>query len=154
MTIKNNNRLTRLNKELSDITKDPPENCSAGIANDDITHWNATILGPKDSPYENGIFRLDIFFPSNYPFEPPKIFFLTRIFHPNINSRGCICLDTINERWTPLMTISKALLSICSLLDDPNPDDPFDKDSALLYKNDIQKFRKTAKEWTERYAGV
>jgi ubiquitin-conjugating enzyme E2 D/E len=142
----------RINKELLEISTDPPENCSAGIADDNLTHWHAMIIGPKDSPYENGIFHLDIYFPSNYPFEHPKIFFTTKIFHPNINSRGHICLDTIKERWTPIMTISKALLSICSLLDDPNPDDPLDHEIARLYKTNYEKFAETAKEWTERYA--
>jgi ubiquitin-conjugating enzyme E2 D/E len=144
--------LARLGKELREMANEPPENCSAGIANDDIKHWNATILGPNNSPFENGIFRLDIFFPDNYPFKAPKIFFKTRIFHPNIDYRGRICLDIINERWTPLMTVSKALLSISSILDDPNPDDPMEPEIAKLYKEDIEKYITTAKEWTARYA--
>ena len=144
--------LTRLNKELKEMANDPPDNCSASIANDDIKHWNAIVLGPQGSPFENGIFHIDIFFPDNYPFKAPKFFFKTKIYHPNIDYRGRICLDTINERWTPLMTISKALLSISSILDDPNPDDPMEPDIARIYKDDYNRYLETAREWTIRYA--
>lgn len=144
--------LKRIQKELREIESDPPENCSAGPVGDDLTHWNATIIGPKDSNYEDGIFHLDIKFPNNYPFSHPKIFFKTKIFHPNIDYRGDICLDTIKERWSPIMNISKALLSICSLLDDPNPDDPLEPDIAHIFKTDRERYNRLAKEWTMRYA--
>ena len=144
--------IKRIQKELREIERDPPENCSAGPLGDDIRHWIATIIGPKDSNYEGGIFKLDIKFPDNYPFAHPKIFFITKIFHPNIDYRGDICLDTIKERWTPIMNISKALLSICSLLDDPNPDDPLEPSIARIYKTDREKYNELAKEWTLRYA--
>lgn len=149
----NSNLMKRIARELKEITENPPDNCSAGpITEDNMTHWIATIIGPKDSPYENGLFHLDIFFPPEYPFKKPSIFFKTRIFHPNIDSRGRICLDTINERWSPIFTISKALLSICSLLDDPNPDDPFNPDAADLYKKDRKKYIETVTEWVNIYA--
>lgn len=113
--------LRRINKELQDLKNDPPLQCSAGPAGDDLFHWTATIMGPNDSPYQGGVFFLNILFPTDYPFKPPKITFTTKIYHPNINSAGGICLDILNKQWSPALTISKLLLSICSLLCDPNP---------------------------------
>ena len=86
--------------------------------------FQATILGPTDSPFEGGVFFLNIHFPTDYPFKPPKFAFTTRIYHPNINSNGAICLDILRSQWSPALTVAKVLLSICSLLCDPNPDDP------------------------------
>ena len=138
--------------ELIDLGKDPPANCSAGPVGDDMFHWQATIMGPDDSPYSGGVFFLDIHFPADYPFKPPKVHFTTRIYHCNINSNGGICLDILKDQWSPALTISKVLLSICSLLTDPNPDDPLVPDIAQLLKTDKQRHDSTAREWTSKYA--
>uniref|UniRef100_A0A5K3FWZ0 E2 ubiquitin-conjugating enzyme n=1 Tax=Mesocestoides corti TaxID=53468 RepID=A0A5K3FWZ0_MESCO len=144
--------LKRITKELSDLSRDPPAQCSAGPSGDDMFHWQATIMGPSDSPFDGGVFFLNIHFPTDYPFKPPKITFITKIYHPNINSDGNICLDILRNQWSPALTISKVLLSICSLLTDPNPDDPLDPNIARVYKTDRQKYDRTAKEWTRKYA--
>ena len=144
--------LKRLQKELKEINKDPPVNCSAGPVNDNIMKWSATIIGPEKTPYEGGIFRLTILFNQDYPFKPPKVKFDTRIFHPNINSHGSICLDILNKSWSPALTVSKLLLSISSLLSDPNPDDPLDIKSADLYNNNIEEFNKMARAYTLNHA--
>ena len=144
--------IKRLKKELLEIQKDPPVNWSAGIIDDDINTWDATIIGPEKTPYENGMFKLTIVFPETYPFKPPKVKFETRIFHPNINSYGSICLDILNKSWSPALTVSKLLLSISSLLSDPNPDDPLDVKSADLYNNNIEEFNKVAKQYTTSHA--
>jgi len=115
-------------------------------------HWQATIMGPEDSPYSGGVFFLDIQFPADYPFKPPKVHFTTRIYHCNINSNGGICLDILKDQWSPALTISKVLLSICSLLTDPNPDDPLVPDIAQLLKTDKARHDSTAREWTSKYA--
>lgn len=135
------------------MKKDPPFSCSAGpVDSSDLYHWQATIGGPEDSPYEGGLFFLNIHFPVDYPFKPPKVSFATRIYHPNINSHGSICLDILKDQWSPALTISKVLLSISSLLTDANPDDPLVPEIAHIYKTDINKFRATAREWTKKYA--
>jgi ubiquitin-conjugating enzyme E2 D/E len=145
--------LKRIQKELIDLGKDPPANCSAGpIDEKDQYHWQATIMGPDDSPYAGGVFFLNIHFPTDYPFKPAKINFTTRIYHPNINSNGSICLDILKEQWSPALTISKVLLSISSLLTDPNPDDPLVPEIAQIFKSDRTKYEATAKEWTRKYA--
>jgi ubiquitin-conjugating enzyme E2 D len=144
--------LKRLQKELQEIQQDPPENCSAGMTNDDVYHWTATIFGPPNSPYEGGIFSLHIEFSQSYPFKPPKFQFATRIYHPNINRQGHICLDILKEQWSPALTIAKVLLSICSLLDDPNPHDPLEPDIAQEYIEERERFIVNAQDWTRRYA--
>ncbi len=144
--------LKRIQKELRDLEKEPPSNCSAGPHNSDLYHWRGTIMGPPDSPYSNGVFCLDIHFPSEYPFKPPKLKFDTKIYHPNINSNGSICLDILSSEWSPALTITKVLLSISSLLTEPNPDDPLVGSIATLYKENREAYNQTAREWTQMYA--
>eukprot|EP00042_Codosiga_hollandica_P021008 m.70848 g.70848 ORF g.70848 m.70848 type:complete len:149 (+) comp50158_c0_seq1:447-893(+) len=144
--------LKRIQRELKDIEKDPPQGCSAGPVGDDLFQWQATLMGPPDSPYAGGIFFLTITFPTDYPFKPPKIAFTTKIYHPNINAQGGICLDILKAQWSPALTISKVLLSISSLLTDANPDDPLVPDIAKLYKTDKAKYETHAREWTAKYA--
>ena len=144
----------RIKKELMDLSKDPPSTCSAGPLGDDLFHWQSTIMGPKESPYEGGIFFLNIHFPTDYPFKPPKVQFTTKIYHCNVNNNGSICLDILQSQWSPALTISKVLLSVCSLLTDPNPDDPLVPEIARLYKTDRQKHDATAKEWTRAAGSV
>ena len=142
----------RITKELEEIKKEPPSNCSAGPKNNDLLNWEATIIGPAESPYAGGIFRLTINFGDKYPFKPPKVKFMTRIYHPNINSHGSICLDILNVNWSPALTITKLLLSISSLLTDPNPNDPLDKRIAKMYLDKREEYNKIAREFTLRYA--
>jgi len=142
----------RISKELENLKADPPANCSAGPLEDDIFHWQGTRMGPTDSPYECGVFIMNIKFPADYPFKPPKVTFETKIFHPNINSSGGICLDILKDQWSPALTISKVLISICSLLCDPNPDDPLVPDIARMYVRDRDKYNRTAQLWTIQYA--
>ena len=153
LVINNTMALKRIQKELIDLGRDPPVNCSAGPTNEqDQFHWQATIMGPDDSPYTGGVFFLNIHFPPDYPFKPPKVTFTTKIYHANINSNGSICLDILKDQWSPALTISKVLLSISSLLTDPNPDDPLVPEIAHLYKNNRAQHDQTAREWTQRYA--
>ena len=114
--------LKRIQKELIDLGKDPPANCSAGpIDEKDQYHWQATIMGPDDSPYAGGVFFLNIHFPTDYPFKPPKCNFTTRIYHPNINSNGSICLDILRSQWSPALTISKVpVLQLLGILSFPS----------------------------------
>tara|TARA_B110001469_G_C9585539_1_gene290448 strand:- start:453 stop:905 length:453 start_codon:yes stop_codon:yes gene_type:complete len=142
----------RILNELKEMEKDPPSNCNAGPINNNIYCWIGSIIGPSNSPYSGGLFELKIIFPNNYPFKPPSIKFNTPIYHPNINKLGNICLDILTTNWSPALTIIKVLLSISSLLTDPNPQDPLDKKIANIYLNDIEQYKKNARNYTIRYA--
>lgn len=112
----------RIQKELDDLQSESPSYCSAGpVDPEDLFQWQASIMGPPDSPYEGDDFSLLIHFPSNYPFEPPKVVFTTSICHPKIDTSGKVCLDILQNSWSPAQTISNVLDSILSLLRDPNP---------------------------------
>jgi len=142
----------RIKKELEDIQKDPPAGCTAGPVDGDLYNWEGIIFGPSDSPYSGGIYKLSIRFPTDYPFTHPHIQFKTRIYHPNINAAGGICLDILKNQWSPALTVSKVLLSILSLLTDPNAEDPLVPDIATLYKQNRSAYDATAREWTFLYA--
>ena len=144
--------LKRINKELKDLTEDPPANCSAGPQGDDLFDWIATIMGPEGTPYHGGLFFLRINFPTDYPFKAPKIAFTTPIYHCNVNRNGGICLDILKTQWSPALTVSKVLLSITSLLSDPNPDDPLMPEIAKLYKSNRAKHDINARESTMKHA--
>jgi len=147
--------IRRLKKEWSDIHHEiekSKESMNVVLVNDDLTHWNAVIKGPVDSPYDNGKFSLDITFPTEYPFKPPVIKFFNKIYHPNISTSGAICLDILKDQWSPALSVFKVLLSISSLMADPNPNDPLSPDVAAVYKNNRELYIKTAKEWTLQYA--
>ena len=143
----------RIHNEHKEMIKNPPANCSAGpVSDSDIFSWNATIMGPDNSPYQGGIFYLKIDFPSDYPFKPPKVRFTTKIYHCNINATGGICLDILKDEWSPALTISQVLLSICSLMDDANPNDPLVSEIADLLQKNKPLHDANAREWTIKYA--
>ena len=145
--------LRRLQREYADIQADPPANCTAGpVSPDDLFKWEAMIFGPDASPFQGGVFNLSISFPSEYPFKPPIITFKTKIYHPNINAAGGICLDILKGQWSPALSISKVLLSILSLLTDANPNDPLVPEIADIYKRDRATYDSKAREWTRLYA--
>ncbi|KAK6090642.1 hypothetical protein P3W45_000365 [Vairimorpha bombi] len=146
------NKNKRLLSEARSMSVEPPPGCSAGPKNpNELDKWNAFILGPPGSPYEGGLFELEITFPPDYPFKPPKVYFNTKIFHCNIFNRE-ICLDILKNEWSPALTIDKVLLSLIALLQDPNPDDPLYKDAADLYKQNRTEFNRKAREWTRLHA--
>lgn len=146
--------LTRINKELRIIQDEANENVSAGPCGDNIYEWDAMIIGPTKTPYEGGMFKLKIYFPTDYPYKAPKVIFITKIYHPNINTAGIICLDILKTQWSPALTVSKVLLSVCSLLNDPNPNDPLMPEIAKQYVDNKVAYEKAARDWTVRFASI
>jgi ubiquitin-conjugating enzyme E2 E len=146
------NKNTRILTEMNLMAKEPPPGCSAGPINaDELNQWYAVITGPPGTVYEGGMFELEIKFHASHPFKPPAVTFKTRIFHCNIFEKN-ICLDILKSQWSPALTIDKVLLSIVSLLQDPNPNDPLNREAAELYINDRAEYNRKAKEWVRLYA--
>ena len=145
--------IKRLQRELQEIKKNPPSNCSADvISSNDISKWKAQIYGPKDTPFEGGTFNLELFFGKEYPFKAPTVKFTTRVYHPNISRNGEICLDILKSQWSPALSVQKVLLSVCSLLTDPNPSDPLVTEAANLYISNQTKYNERVKEYVKEYA--
>ncbi|KAL0905154.1 hypothetical protein M5K25_027338 [Dendrobium thyrsiflorum] len=148
---------SRVQKELVECNRDT---AISGVSIDlhdgaNLTHLCGSISGPLGTPYEGGTFIIDIQLPSDYPFEPPKMQFITRVWHPNISSQnGAICLDILKDQWSPALTLKTALLSLQALLSAPAPDDPQDAVVAQQYLRDYQKFVGTARHWTETFAKI
>lgn len=114
--------------------------------------FSVVILGPTESPYSGGKFKLELFLPEDYPMAAPKVRFLTRIYHPNIDRLGRICLDILKEKWSPALQIRTVLLSIQALLSAPNPDDPLNNEAAELWKSNEASAIRTAMQWTTTHA--
>ncbi|XP_020579950.1 ubiquitin-conjugating enzyme E2-17 kDa-like [Phalaenopsis equestris] len=142
----------RIQRELKEYEKESTTTWGYVIEPEDMFLWRARIEGPADSPYAGGFFSLSINFPTLYPLKPPQVTFKTKVFHPNIDENGRICLDILNDQWSPALRISKVLLSISSLLTDPNPDDPLEPEIAHVYKTDRAKYDAIARSWTQQFA--
>mmetsp|Transcript_11948 Transcript_11948/g.14458 ORF Transcript_11948/g.14458 Transcript_11948/m.14458 type:complete len:199 (+) Transcript_11948:17-613(+) len=144
----------RLKKELSECQKDTSSGITVSTI-EEFRHLEGIIKGPDSTPYDGGVFKVDIVIPDGYPFEPPKMKFMTKIWHPNISSQtGAICLDILKDKWSPALTIKTALLSLQALLCAAEPDDPQDAEVANMYKSNRELFNQTARFWTDTYAAV
>ena len=144
----------RLAKELKRISEEADDGMySAGPKGDDMMEWEGTILGPEGTPYEGGIFQLELAFPPEYPFKPPKVKFLTRVYHMNVDSNGGICLGILKgDNWSPATKMPDLMKQIHQLFSEPNPSDPLEAEIAQLYSEDKDKHDATAKEMTQKYA--
>jgi ubiquitin-protein ligase len=125
---------------------------SAYMDEDQPTKWKVIFFGPSDSGFENGVFKLNIDFKGKYPFEPPTCVFETKIYHPNIDSYGRICLDILKTNWSPALSVAKLVLSIISLLTDPNPNSPLNGEAAQLYLHNKEAYINKQIEYTKKYA--
>ncbi|XP_045464577.1 ubiquitin-conjugating enzyme E2-22 kDa isoform X1 [Harmonia axyridis] len=147
----------RIKREFKEVIKsEEVAKCAIRVEllNDSFTELRGEIAGPPDTPYEGGTFVLEIKVPETYPFNPPKVRFVTKIWHPNISSvTGAICLDILKDQWAAAMTLRTVLLSLQALLSAAEPDDPQDAVVAKQYKENNEMFQMTARHWTNVYAG-
>ncbi|CEL11646.1 ubiquitin-conjugating enzyme/RWD-like protein [Aspergillus pseudodeflectus] len=151
------NRTRRIAKEIADIRADTHSQITAEPVGDedDITHLRGSFPGPPGTAYEGGTFKVDIRIPTEYPFRPPVMKFVTKVWHPNVSSQtGAICLDTLSSAWSPILTIKAALLSLQSLLSTPEPKDPQDAEVAGMLLRNPKEFNRVAREWAAQYAGA
>lgn len=118
----------------------------------DLTEWTAYLPGPEDSPYYGYIYPLSIQIPDNFPMRPPLINFKIKVYHPNVGSGGSICLDILGEQWSPVLTLPKIILSISSLLTDPNPKSPLNSSAGRKYQVDYESFCEEVKSFALKYA--
>ncbi|EHH50653.1 ubiquitin-conjugating enzyme E2 T isoform X1 [Macaca nemestrina] len=149
-------RASRLKRELHMLATEPPPGITCWQDKDQMDDLRAQILGGANTPYEKGVFKLEVIIPERYPFEPPQIRFLTPIYHPNIDSAGRICLDVLKlppkGAWRPSLNIATVLTSIQLLMSEPNPDDPLMADISSEFKYNKPVFLKNARQWTEKHA--
>ena len=109
--------------------------------------------GPPQTPYQNGIFLFSIIFPEDYPFKPPKFIFKTKIFHPNISEDGKVSIDILQAQWSPILShFNSIILSVQSILNQPNPNDFLNKEAAKLFIENKEKYEETVIEYTKKYA--
>ena len=142
----------RIEKEIREMKKNEPY--YAEPDENDTSQWNGYVLGPEDTVYEGGKFLLTIVLPSDYPFSAPTVQFKTPVYHPNISESGAVCIDILKDQWSPALTLHAVLVSITSLLSDPNPDDPLVTTIAHQYIHNRKEFYKSARENTQKYAIV
>lgn len=142
----------RIIKETQRLMEEPVPGISAAPDDSNARYFHVIVAGPKDSPFEGGLFKLELFLPDDYPMSAPKVRFVTKIYHPNVDKLGRICLDILKDKWTPALQIRTVLLSIQALLSAPNPDDPLANDVAQTWKTDEARAIDTAKQWTRLYA--
>lgn len=147
-------RAKRIMKEMQAVKDDPAAKINLEFVNEsDIHHLKGSFQGPPGTPYEGGLFIVDIEVPMEYPFKPPKMKFDTKVYHPNVSSvTGAICLDILKNAWSPVITLKSALISLQALLQSPEPNDPQDAEVAQHYLRDKESFNKTAALWTKLYA--
>lgn len=147
-------RVKRIAKELEECRQDSKSGVSLELVNEsDLTHLTGYFKGPPGTPYEGGLFKVDINIPNEYPFKPPVMKFTSKIYHPNISSvTGAICLDILKDAWTPILTLKSSLISLQSLLQSPEPNDPQDAEVAKHYISNKKSFDDTAAYWTKVYA--
>lgn len=139
-------RITNTTKRMQ---LDAPSGVSASPLPDNVMTWNAVIIGPAETPFEDGTFKLVLQFDEQYPNKPPNVKFISEMFHPNVYASGELCLDILQNRWSPTYDVSSILTSIQSLLNDPNISSPANVEAANLYKDHRSQYIKRVRETVE-----
>ncbi|KAK9703991.1 Ubiquitin-conjugating enzyme E2 2 [Basidiobolus ranarum] len=140
----------RLMRDFKRLQQDPPGGVFGAPCSDNIMIWNAVIFGPTDTPFEDGTFKLVLQFDESYPNKPPVVKFISKMFHPNVYANGELCLDILQNRWSPTYDVSAILTSIQSLFNDPNPNSPANAEAAQLYRENRKEYIRRVRETVEK----
>ncbi|KAF5957625.1 hypothetical protein HYC85_004850, partial [Camellia sinensis] len=140
----------RLMRDFKRLQQDPPAGISGAPQDNNITIWNAVIFGPDDTPWDGGTFKLTLQFTEDYPNKPPTVRFVSRMFHPNIYADGSICLDILQNQWSPIYDVAAILTSIQSLLCDPNPNSPANSEAARMFSENKREYNRRVREIVEQ----
>lgn len=160
--------LRRLMAEYKQLTRNPPDGITAGpIDEENFFEWEAVILGPEGTCFEGGVFTAKLTFPPDYPLSPPKMQFTNEIFHPNIYQDGRVCISILHapgidpmgyesssERWSPVQSVEKVLLSVISMLAEPNDESGANVDAAKMWREDRKKFNEIADKLVRKSLGL
>lgn len=148
-----NHSLKCIKRQYISIIKNPDPLFSIELT-DDIFRWNLLIFGPPNTIFENGIFRAKMVFPKDFPNSPPVVSFLDNLYHPNIYQDGRVCISILHdgndqygyesqsERWNPTHSVNSIILSIISMLDNPNFESPANVDASVLCRDNYPKYKK------------
>lgn len=136
----------RIMRDLHVLYKSNSDSLFATPLENDILTWVSIIYGPKNTDYENGTFCLILQFSENYPQTPPSVRFISTMFHPNIYTDGRLCLDILNNKWTPTYDAFSILMCIQSLLSDPNSNSPANVEAADIFEQNIELYKKRVKD--------
>ncbi|CAA3027676.1 Ubiquitin-conjugating enzyme E2 2 [Olea europaea subsp. europaea] len=140
----------RLMRDFKRLQQDPPAGISGAPQDNNIMFWNAVIFGPDDTPWDGGTFKLTLQFTEDYPNKPPIVRFVSRMFHPNIYADGSICLDILQNQWSPIYDVAAILTSIQSLLCDPNPNSPANSEAARMFSENKREYNRRVREIVEQ----
>jgi len=143
---------SRIQKETQRMLQKPDPGISATPTENNLRYFNVVIAGPQDSAYDGGVYKLELFLPEEYPMTPPKVRFLTKIYHPNVDRLGRICLDILKDKWSPALQIRTVLISIQALMSAPNPDDPLNNEAAERWKRNEKEALDMARSWNREHA--
>lgn len=137
------NVTNRLQTELLDLMTTPTPHITAFPNDENMLAWTATLTGPPDTPYQSLVFKLSMEFATTYPMTPPTVTFKTPIYHPNIDFSGRICLDILTkEKWSAVLNVRSVLVSLGSLLGEPNNSSPLNAEAAELWDKDQAEFQR------------
>merc|ERR1712046_531002 len=141
----------RLMSDLKEMRQSPPDGLSASpITEDNIHIWYGTIFGPDDTPWEGGIYSMRLTFTDEYPDKPPRVRFTSEMFHPNIYPDGTLCMDLIQDNWSPIYSACSILIAIRSLLTDPNCASPANPEAAHLFTTDLKQYNRKVRRVSEK----
>jgi len=160
--------LKRLMAEYRQLTLNPPEGILAGPSHEEnFFEWDALIAGPEGTPFDGGVFAAQLIFPHDYPLSPPKMKFTSEVFHPNIYADGRVCIsilhapgddpmgyETSAERWSPVQSVEKILLSVVSMLAEPNDESPANVDASKVWRENRAEFCQIAERCVRKSLGI